>query len=212
MSMAKKRRRTCLDEMRRALVERQRQRRGSDPAGKVMLQLLTLLSAMLAMVPPMPMPSFSYFPAPRCPRPSPGVSSPPGSAARPRFYDDDRGPTAHAMEHGVDPPYYRTSRLRPPPSWSRLVKNLARPRQATQARILLEARVPPAAIEWLRDTIDTGDLWRLRMTVRPGTSDDEVAAAMLAAAKAWEAERQQAAAPPPQTPGDDPDGMKGQKP
>lgn len=208
--MAKKRRRTCLDEMRRALAERQRQRRGSDPAGKVMLQLLTLLSAMLAMMPPMP--SFSFFPAARRPRPSPGVSSPPGSAARPRFYDDDRGPTAHAMEHGVDPPYYRTSRLRPPPSWSRLVKNLARPRQATQARTLLEARVPPAAVEWLRDAMDTDDIWRLRMTIRPGASDDEITASMLAAAKAWEAARQQAAPSAPQTPGDDPDGTKGLSP
>ncbi|MGH6761208.1 MAG: hypothetical protein ACRECW_06400 [Phyllobacterium sp.] len=197
--MAKKRRRrTCLDEMRRALAERQRQRRGSDPAGKVMLQLLTLLSALLAMMPPIPMPSFSF----------------PFRAARRSVLpiDDDRGPTAYAMERGIEPHYYATSRPRPVLSFRRLVKDLARPRKADRARELLEARVPPAAIEWLRDTIDTGDLWRLRMTVRPGASDDEVTASMLATAKAWEAERQQAATPAPQTPDDDLDETKGPKP
>lgn len=191
MSMAKKkRRRTCLDEMRRALAERQRQRRGSDPAGKVMRQLLGILSGALAMMPPIPMPAFtfSFRPARRA------TSS----------IDDDRGPTAYAMERGLEPLHYKTTRVRPPPSWSRLVKDLSRPRKADQARALLEARVPSAAIEWLRDTIDTDDLWRLRMTVRPGAPDDEVAALMLAAAQAWEAERKQAAAPAPQTSGDDP--------
>lgn len=198
ISMAKKgRRRTCLDEMRRALAERQRQRRGSDPAGKVMLELLTLLSALLAMMPPIPMPTFlSPFRAARRPVPP---------------SDDDRGPTAYAMERGIEPHYYATSRPRPVPSFRRLVKDLARPRKADRARELLEARVQPAAVEWLRDTIDTGDLRRLRMTVRPAASDDEVMASMLAAAQVWEAERQQAATPAPQTPDDDLDETNGLK-
>jgi hypothetical protein len=184
--------------MRRALAERQRQRRGSDPAGKVLLQLLTLLSALLAMMPPIPMPSFSFpFRAARQPLPS---------------IDDDRGPTAYAMERGIEPHFYATSRPRPVPSFRRLVKDLARPRKADRARELLEARVQPAAVEWLRDTIDTGDLWRLRMTVRPGASDDEVTASMLATAKAWETERQQAATPAPQTPDNDLDETTGPKP
>ena len=198
MSMAKKkRRRTCLDEMRRALAERQRQRRGGDPAGKVMLQLLGILSGALAMMPPIPTPAFTF--------------SFRSARRAPSSIDDDRGPTAYAMERGLEPLHYATTRVRPPPSWSRLVKDLARPRKADEARACLEARVPPAAIEWLRDTIDSDDLWRLRMTVRPGASEDEVTASMLAAAKAWEAERQQAAAPATETPGDDLDETKGLK-
>lgn len=161
-----------------------------------MLQLLALLSATLAMMPPIPMPTFwfSFRPA-RLPASS---------------IDDDRGPTAYAMERGLEPLHNATGRSRPPPSWSRLVKDLARSRKADQARELLEARVPPAAVEWLRDTIDTGDLWRLRMAARPGASDDEVASSMLAAAQAWEAERQQAA-PPETAESDEPD-TKGPKP
>lgn len=193
----KKRRRTCLDEMRLKLAERQRQRRGGDPAGKVALQLLTLLSGVLALFPPLPMPTFAF-------------SFGPARSSVPPI-DDDRGPTAYAMERGIEPHYYATSRPRPSPSWSRLVKDLSRPRKANRARELLEARVPPAAVEWLRDTIDTGDLWRLRMTVRPGAHDDEITASMLAAAQAWDAERQQAAAPASETPGGDLDETKGLK-
>ena len=195
MAKRKRRRRTCLDEMRRALAERQRQRRGGDPAGKVLLQLLGILSGALAMLPPIPMPTFSFpFRAARLPASS---------------IDDDRGPTAYAMERGIEPHSYTTSRPRPAPSWSRLVKDLSRSRKADRARELLEARVPPSAIEWLRDTIDTDDLWRLRMVVRPGAGDDEITASMLAAVKAWEAERQQAAAPATKTPGEDLDETKG---
>lgn len=169
-----KRRRTCADRMRRALAERQRQRRGGDAAGKMALQLLVLLSAALAMMPPMPAISFPFRPARR-----------PASSI-----DDDRGPTAYAMERGLEPLHYATSRPRQTPSWTRLVKDLKRPRMAEKARVLLEERVPPAAIEWLREAIDTDDLWRLRMTIRPGASDDDVGASVLAAVQAWEAERQ----------------------
>jgi hypothetical protein len=187
-------RRTCADRLRRDLAERQRQR-GVDPAGKVALQLLGLLSGALALVPPMPRFSFSFRPAWQ-----------PDSSI-----DDDRGPTAYAMERGLEPLHYATSRLRPPPSWLRLVKDLKRSRTADRARELLEERVPPAALEWLREAIDTGNLWRLRMIVRPGAPDDEIAASMLAAAHVWEAERQQAETPEVETPGDDPE-AKGPKP
>lgn len=182
------RRRTCADRLRRNIAERQRQRRGSDPAGKVMLQLLALLSGALAMIPPIPMPTFSL---PFRPARQP-VSS----------IDDDRGPTAYMMERGIEPLNYATSRMRPPPSFRRLVKDLSRPRKADQARELLEARVPHAVIEWLRDSISMGDLWRLRMAARPGASDDEVIASMLTAAQMWEVERQQVAAPETEIPGD----------
>lgn len=194
-----KSRRTCADRLRRDLAERLRQRRGGDPAGKVLLQLVTLLSRALAMMPLIPMPTFSF---PFRPAREPASS-----------IDDDRGPTAYAMERGLEPLSYASSRMRPPPSFRRLVKDLSRPRKADQARELLEARVPHAVIEWLRDSIATGDLWRLRMAARPGAGEDEVVASMLAAAQMWEAERRQAAEAltNPENPDDDPDSKKGPK-
>ncbi|MCX8996252.1 hypothetical protein NOF55_16470 [Rhizobiaceae bacterium BDR2-2] len=162
-----------------------------------MLQLLGILSGALAMVPPIPMPAFAF-------------SFGPSRSSVPAI-DDDRGPTAYAMERGIEPHFYATSVMQPAPapSFRRLVKDLARSRKADRARELLEARVPPAAIEWLRDMIDTGDLWQIRMAAQPGFTEDEITASMLAAAQMWEAERQQAAGPQPETPGDDPDTTKG---
>ena len=149
------------------------------------------------MMPPIPMPAFSF--------PFRPVREPSSSI------DEDRGPTAYAMERGLEPLSYATSRMRSPPSFRRLVKDLSRPRKADKARELLEARVPHAVIEWLRDSIESGDLWRLRMAARPGASDDEIIGAMLAAVQVWEAERQQAAQPEPETPDDDPDDKRGPK-
>ena len=182
----KRRRRTCADRLRRDLAERQRRR--GDPAGKVALQVLVLLSALLAMRPPMPAFSFSFRPARR------SVS-----------IDDDPGPTAYAMERGLEPSYYATSRLRPSPSWTKLVKDLKRPRAAEQARVLLEQRVPSAAVEWLREMIDAGEFWQLRRLGLSSATDDEISAAALAEAKAWGAAQQQSepeATVPPE--GDDP--------
>jgi hypothetical protein len=195
MNEKQRRRRTCADRLRRDLAERQRQCPGADPAGKVLLQLLALLSGALTMMPPMPAFSLPF-------RPAREPASP---------IDDDRGPTAYAMERGLEPMSYASARMRPPPSFRRLVKDLSRPRKAEQAREFLEARVPPAAIEWLRDSISTGDLWRLRMAARPGASDDEIIASMLTAAQMWEIERQQVAAPESGTLGDDLGETKGLK-
>lgn len=198
MNEKQRRRRTCADRLRRDLAERQRQRRGGDPGGKVLLQLLTLLSGALAMMPPIPMPAFTFSFRP----------------ARQPFssIDEDLGPTAYAMERGLEP-LNTSTRMRPPPSVRRLVKDLSRPRKADQARELLELRVPHAVIEWLRDSINTGDLWRLRMAARPGASDDEVIASMLTAAQMWEIERQQqAAAPEAEPPEDTADDKKGPNP
>ncbi|MFC3163270.1 hypothetical protein [Ciceribacter thiooxidans] len=198
MNEKQRRRRTCADRLRRDLAERQRQRRGGDLAGKVLLQLLALLSGALAMMPPIPMPAFSL---PFRPARQPTSS-----------IDEDRGPTAYMMERGLEPMSCASARMRPPPSFRRLVKDLSRPRKSDQARELLEARVPPAVVEWLRDSIESGDLWRLRMAARPGASDDEVIGSMLAAAQMWEAERQQVEPPEPEAPDDDPDDKKGPNP
>lgn len=216
----KKRRRNCADRMRQALIERQRQRRADpDPAGKVILQLLAILSVGLALLPPMP--SFSVFPPPRRPRQSPGVSSPPGGQVRrlsdgdgfraqapsresePRparrvdhsyLDDEDRGPTAWSMERGLDPPYYQTS-SRAAPTWCKLVKDLKRPRTKAKAATLLEHRVPPEAVEWLRNRVFLQDWLSLRSLGRDGASDHEIVAAALGEARKWQAAQPQSPQP-----------------
>ena len=237
----KRRRRNCLDRMRHALAERQRQKRGGDPATKVLLQLLAILSAGLAVLPPMP--SFSFFSELRRPRSLPGVSSPPGgqvrrlpdengfrppvrsreSGFRPvrkvglnHLDDEDRGPTAHAMERGIDPPYYMTS-SHVAPTWSKLVKDLKRSRSKEKAAELLEYRVPPEAVEWLSNRIFMEDWWTLRQLARDCASDAEIAAAALVEAKKWEAAQPKQPEPEPITdPGTDgsgePDSGTGLKP
>lgn len=229
LTESKKRRRNCADRMRHALIERQRQKHGGDPAGKLMLQLLAILSALLAALPPIPMPSFSLFPPPRRPRPSLGVSSPPGEVIRrlsdgdgirspvasrdsePQparkadlspLDDEDRGPTAWKMERGIDPPYYRTS-SRAAPTWSKLVKNLKRRQTKDKARELIEYRVPPEALQWLRNRMFFEDWWTLRLLGCDGASDDDIAAAALAEARKWEAAQPK---PPEPKPDPEPDG------
>jgi hypothetical protein len=103
--------------------------------------------------------------------------------------DDDLGPTAWAMERGIDPPFYETngSRLRPRPSWRRLVRDLRRPRAAEKARAEIESRVPPAAHDWLRDAIDSGEHWQLHKIGAQGASDADIAVAALDASDAWKA-------------------------
>ena len=168
----RKGRRTCADEARRALLERQRQRRSGDPAGKVALQLLVLLSGALALMPPMPSSGFRLT----------------GGRAM-KVDDEDLGPTAYAMERGLDSPFYETSGTRSKPrlSWTRLVRNLKRPRAAAKARADIESRVPPAAHEWLHDAIDAGELWQLHKIGHQGATDAEIAVAALDASDAWKA-------------------------
>ncbi len=170
------RRRTCADEARRALLERQRQRRGGDPAGKVALQLLALLSVVLALRPAGSLPGFPVLGRSRKMKPT-------------YFDDDDLGPAAYAMERGIDPADYQANGPRPKPraSWTRLVRNLKRPRAAAKARAEIESRVPPMAHEWLHDAIDTGEHWQLHKIGRHGASDAEIAVAALDASDAWRA-------------------------
>ncbi|OCJ63474.1 hypothetical protein A6U97_13395 [Agrobacterium tumefaciens] len=205
----KNRRRNCADRLRCDLTERQRQRHGGDPAGRMMLQLLGILSAGLALLPPMPELSFSFGRSS-----SKSVSSPPGGTIRRQFYqddsacspalsreadsrpparlnlghldDEDRGSTAHAMERGIDPPFYRAS-SRAAPTWSKLVKDLKRRQTTDRARELIEFRVPPEAVEWLRSRILMEDWQSLRQLGRDGASGDEIAAAALVEAKRWQA-------------------------
>ncbi len=104
------------------------------------------------------------------------------------------------MERGIDPPFYRTSN-RAAPTWSKLVKNLKRRQTKDQATELLEYRVPPQAVEWLRNRIFFEDWLLLRSLGRNGASDAEIASAALVEARKWEATQ---AKPPESDPKPDP--------
>jgi len=123
---SKKRRRNCADRLRHHLAERQRQRRSGDPAGKVLLKLLGLLSGALALPPPLPAFSFPSGSRHSTIGPTPSREALPRSGQRAnldRLDTEDRGPVAFAMEHGIEPIFYRLS-SRAVPTWSRLIKGL----------------------------------------------------------------------------------------
>jgi hypothetical protein len=213
----KKRRRSCADKMRHRLMERQRQRRGGDPAGKVALQLLGILSAFLAVMPPIPEFSLSLrsrrpggLPAPS--RDSKSSSS--GKANLDYLDDEDRGPTAYAMERGIDLIHYPTT-SRVAPTWSRLVKDSKRNRSAARARELLEHRVPAGAVEWLRSRIYAEDWMSLRLLGLNASTDDEIATAALREANRWKAAQpkppETAQHPDTEPAVDDPEDTKGPK-
>lgn len=152
-----RRRRTCLDEMRRNLAQRQRRR--GDSVGKLLLRLLTLASVALALVP-----SFeerSYAPRDRR-QPPPGYTL---------------GRAAWARERGLEPEddEFQTvpePKLKPMPrplpgcSWFRLVKDLRRRPTRDRAREMIEERVPPEAQRWLRKILLDEDWGTLRLLGR----------------------------------------------
>lgn len=154
-----RRRRTCADEWRRDLARRRERR--SDPAGKVMLQLLALLSAALALAQPSE-PSLNIAPRPRR---RTRYDPPPGYGL---------GRDAWARERGLDPQSddaLATSekpvpRLRPAlKSWRRLVRELdsPSPRRRESARAALEQRLPSVVHDWLRRQIASDDRTPLRL-------------------------------------------------
>lgn len=180
-SIKRRRRRSCVDRVRRDLKE-QLLRRGRDPAMSAILQLLTVVSIGLAWLPPLPRLSM------------PVQGFPIGNNFRRRGHshdpnvDEDRGPTAYAMERGLDAGYYRTAAAsRAAPSWSRLVKDLQRKPAKAKARLLIQKRIPPAAAEWLHLQIETEDWIALRRIAPVGATEDEIAANALVEATRWNA-------------------------
>jgi hypothetical protein len=132
----KRRRRTCVDRLRHQLAERQRQRRGGDPVGKALLHLLGIFSGALALLPPLP--AFSFLSGSRhlTSGPTPSREALPRSGQRAeldRLDAEDRGPVAYAMEHAIEPVFYRLS-SRAAPTWSGLVKDLKRRQTKERAR------------------------------------------------------------------------------
>lgn len=157
-----RRRRTCVDELRRDLARRRERR--ADPAGKMMLQILALLSAVLALAPPAPALIYD-LPQPRL-RPRRSPWDPPAG------YPNGR--EAWARERGLEPepgrtpPPISTPRVRPTPAhrpWKRLVRDLdsrsERRREQAQGQML--QRVPAEARPWLRGLIASDDRTALRM-------------------------------------------------
>lgn len=172
----RKRRRTCADWIRRNVARRRRR----DPAAKTVLQLLGLLSAALALLPEstafaLPERGNNFRPDRRIPPP-----------------DYELGADAWARERGLDPIWYPVDRPEPRPSWNRLVKDLNRRSAKDRARIMIEERVPPGALEWLREMIKTGDWITLRIIGYDRTEEEIRDRAALAAMR-WEIERQMAA-------------------
>lgn len=155
----RKRRRTCVDELRRDLARRRERR--ADPAGKAMLQLLALLSVVLAFAQP--------------------VEQALDTATRPRRrtrYDPPQGyglgRDAWARERALDPQpdaALSTSetpapRLRPAlKPWRRLVRELdsPSPRRRESARAALEQRLPSVCHDWLRRQIASEDRTQLQV-------------------------------------------------
>lgn len=151
-SKTKRKRRTCVDEWRHDLA-RHRERR-SDPAGKAMLQLLALLSAVLALA----------FDIPSLRRRS-RYDPPTGYALGREAWARERGldPEPTEAETATERP---TPRLWPEPRpWRQLVRDLESrsPQRRESARELLAQRVPEAAREWLRQVIASEDRTQLRM-------------------------------------------------
>lgn len=155
----RKRRRTCIDELRRDLARRRERR--SDPAAKTMLQLLALISAVLAFAQPA---ERALDIAPRLRRRT-RYDPPPGYGL---------GRDAWARERGLDPQpdavvsmsETPTPRLRPAlKSWRRLVLELdsPSPRRRESARAALEQRLPSLCHDWLRREVASSDRSQLRM-------------------------------------------------
>jgi len=153
----------------------------------MMLQILALLSAVLALAPPVPALIYD-LPQPRL-RPRRSPWDPPAG------YPNGR--EAWARERGLEPEPGRTPlpiltpRLRPTPTprpWKRLVKDLdsRSGRRREQARDALMQRVPDEAQAWLRGLIASDDRTALRMlglgADRTTLCDRALAAARVASA------------------------------
>lgn len=190
-SEKKRRRRTCADEWRRDLA-RHRERR-SDPATKTLLQLLALLSAMLALAQP------SESTSTISPRPQRRTRFDPPSGYT-------LGRNAWARERGLDPESdvlatteKPVPRLRPTlKSWRRLVRELdsPSPRRRESARAALEQRLPSVVHDWLRRQIAAEDRTQLRV-LGLGAGPAELVKRALVAARVENIEEPEPPSSPP---------------
>lgn len=149
-----RRRRTCLDETIKNFAQRQRRR--GDPAGKVLLQLMMLVSAALALL--------SVF-KDRSHAPRDRRQPPEGYTLGAAAWARERGlePVPDEWQTITGPRLAPMSRPLPRCSWSRLVKDLRRRPTRDRARAMIEERIPCEAHSWLRTVILSEDWSTLRM-------------------------------------------------
>ncbi len=166
MSDDRETRRTCADRARYA-AERRKVQRGKkfDPAMSMTIQFLGLLSVGLRLLPEFSIKS----------RPVPAVSIPAPPVRPP---DSDQ-------------PWQR---YKSTPSWQRVVKDLARPAATADAQQEVRSRLPVECAPWLNYVFRENQWGDLRILVRSGSTDVDVAAEAVAAARLWDSERRAARA------------------
>lgn len=157
----RERRRNCADRARKAAMERRRQR-GKDPAMSVFVQLLGLMALGLRLLPdfsPSPSVSIGLPPPPPVPVPVPVPSSEPWQ------------------------------RYKGAPSWSRLVKDLARPAATEDAQRELRARLPAECSKWVDFVVREGAWGDVRVHVHSGADDEGIVAALVSESRRWDSQR-----------------------
>lgn len=157
----KKKRRNCADRARYTLERRKAQRgRKVDPAMSVAIQLMALFSIGLRMLP-----DFSPNATPALPMPAPPRVPMPTPSSEP----------------------WQRYKLRP--SWTQLIRDLARPVATADAQREVRSRLPAECGPWLDQVFRDEDWSSLRMHIRSGATDEEMCGKALRSARRWQADR-----------------------
>lgn len=168
--------RTCWDRLRFRNIQR---RRGwADPAMSVSMQLLTIVLLVIGRAPRLP-----AWPA-RGGEPEPRPARREDWSREQQEREEGEGGQEIILPRPSHRAYGRYV-LKPP--FRRLVRDLRRPHLATSAEAadMLRRRVPPEALPWLDDVLETKDWPALAWCARPGMSEKETEEAMLRSALAW---------------------------
>lgn len=158
----KKKRRNCADRARYTLERRKAQRgRKIDPAMSVAIQLMAIFSIGLRMLP-----EFSPAVTPVLPMPAPPPIPVPSPSSEP----------------------WQRYKMRP--SWTQLIRDLARPVATADAQREVRSRLPAECGPWLDQVFRDEDWSSLRMHIRSGATDDEVGVKVLRDARRWKSDRE----------------------
>lgn len=158
----KKKRRNCADRARYTMERRKAQRgRKVDPAMSVAIQLMALFSIGLRMLP-----DFSPNVTPALPMPAPSRVPLPTTSSEP----------------------WQRYKMRP--SWTQLIRDLARPVATADAQREVRSRLPAECGPWLDQVFRDEDWPSLRMHIRSGISDDDMGGKVLGTARRWKADRE----------------------
>ncbi|MGO7360162.1 hypothetical protein [Rhizobium ruizarguesonis] len=157
----KKKRRNCADRARYTMERRKAERgRKIDPAMSVAIQLMALFSIGLRMLP-----DFSPASTPALPMPAPRVPLP--------------SPSAEPWQ-----------RYKMRPSWTQLIRDLARPVATADAQREVRSRLPVECGPWLDKVFRDEDWSSIRMHIRSGATDEDVGMKVLRDARRWKADRE----------------------